>query len=240
MQAPMLASETPKQILIVDPDSDAVEPVGQRLSDLGFSVRYEVDGSAAMSRVAQAPPTLVILDWNMPGVIAMELIRRARAVRAPRAVRVIILSALASEHDVVSGLDSGADDYIAKTCSPREVVARVLAVLRPQRRNERSGAMVFDELELDSATARVSARGALLNLRGAEYRLLEFLMTHAGRTFSRDQLLAHVWGADCDVDVRTVDVNVQRLRKILAEPGYEDYIQTVRGFGYRFATPGNP
>jgi two-component system, OmpR family, phosphate regulon response regulator PhoB len=236
----MLAFETQKQILIVDPDCAAVEPVRQRLSDLGFSVRHEVDGAAAINQFAHAPPLLVILDWNMPGVAAMELIRRARAVRAPRCVRLIILSALASEHDVVSGLESGADDYIAKPYSAREVVARVLAVLRPQRRHEQSSAMVFDQLELDSVTARVSVRGELLNLRGAEYRLLEFLMTHAGRTFSRDQLLSQVWGKDCDVDVRTVDVNVQRLRKILADPGYEHYIQTVRGFGYRFATPQGP
>ena len=190
-----------------------------------------------MSRFAEAPPILVLLDWNIPGFTAMQLIRRARAARAPRAVRLIIISSLASEQDVVSGLESGADDYIAKPYSPREVVARVLSVLRSQRRHAQGGALVFDELQLDSSTARVSARGEPLNLRGAEYRLLEFLMMHAGRAFSREQLLSHVWGKDRDVDVRTVDVNVQRLRKLLADPGYENYIQTVRGFGYRFAVP---
>jgi two-component system phosphate regulon response regulator PhoB len=234
----MLASETQEQILIIDPDHAAVEPVRQRLSDLGFLVRHEVDGAAAINKFAATPPMLVMLDWNIPGFTAMELIRRARAARAPRAVRLIILSALASEQDVVSGLEWGADDYIAKPYSAREVVARVMAVLRSQRRQEYGSALVFDELELDSATARVSARGEPLNLRGAEYRLLEFLMMHAGRTFSREQLLSHVWGKDRDVDVRTVDVNVQRLRKMLADPGYENYIQTVRGFGYRFAAPG--
>jgi two-component system phosphate regulon response regulator PhoB len=234
----MLASEPQKRILIVDPDAAAVEPVRVRLCDLGFSVRYEADGAAAVNHFAEAPPMMVLLDWNIPGSTAMELMRRARAARAPRAVRLIILSSLNSEHDVVSGLESGADDYIAKPYSPREVVARVLAVLRSQRRHEEASALVFGELELDSSTARVSARGELLNLRGAEYRLLEFLMMHAGRTFSREQLLSHVWGKDRDVDVRTVDVNVQRLRKLLADPGYEAYIQTVRGFGYRFASPG--
>ena len=233
----MLATENSRHILIVDPDLAAIEPVRQRLSDLGFNVRSEVDGAAAMSRFSDRPPVLVILDWNMPGFAALELIRRVRAVRAPQVVRLIILSELASEHDVVTGLESGADDYIAKPYSPREVVARVLAVLRSHRLRERNTALSFDELELDSVTNRVSARGQLLNLRGAEYRLLEFLMSHAGRTFSREQLLSQVWGKDCDVDVRTVDVNVQRLRKILTDPGYEDYIQTVRGFGYRFAVP---
>ena len=233
----MLATENTRHILIVDPDLAAIEPVRQRLSDLGFSVRSEVDGTAAMSRFSDRPPVLVILDWNMPGFAALELIRKVRAVRAPQVVRLIILSELSSEHDVVTGLESGADDYIAKPYSPREVVARVLAVLRSHRLKERNTALSFDALELDPVTNRVSARGQLLNLRGAEYRLLEFLMTHAGRTFSREQLLSQVWGKDCDVDVRTVDVNVQRLRKILTDPGYEDYIQTVRGFGYRFAVP---
>ncbi len=235
----MLATETTRHILIVDPDLSALEPVRQRLSELGFSVRSEVDGAAAMTRFSDRPPLLVMLDWNMPGFAALELIRRVRAMRAPQTVRLIILSELTSEHDVVTGLESGADDYIAKPFSPREVVARVLAVLRSHRLQERKTALSFDDLELNSTTNRVSARGQLLNLRGAEYRLLEFLMSHAGRTFSRDQLLSQVWGKDCEVDVRTVDVNVQRLRKILADPGYEEYIQTVRGFGYRFAVPSN-
>lgn len=233
----MLATENARHILIVDPDLAAIEPVRQRLSDLGFSVRSEVDGAAAMSRFSDRPPVLVILDWNMPGFAALELIRRVRAIRAPQIVRLIILSELASEHDVVTGLESGADDYIAKPYSPREVVARVIAVLRSQRTRERSEALSFEGLELDPSTNRVSARGQPLNLRGAEYRLLEFLMTHSGRTFSREQLLSQVWGKDCEVDVRTVDVNVQRLRKILTDPGYVEYIQTVRGFGYRFAVP---
>jgi two-component system phosphate regulon response regulator PhoB len=234
----MLASETKKQILIFDPDAAAIEPIRQRLSDLGFCVRHEADAAAAINKFSESPPALAMLDWNIPGFTAMEVIRRVRAARAPHAVRLIILSSLASEQDVVSGLECGADDYIAKPFSTREVVARVMAVLRSQRRHERGSALVFNELEVDSATARVSACGEVLNLRGSEYRLLEFLMMHAGRTFSREQLLSHVWGRDRDFDVRTVDVNVQRLRKLLAAPGYEGCIQTVRGFGYRFAAPG--
>ena len=110
-------------------------------------------------------------------------------------------------------------------------------MLRVRLHEPRNHALSCDELVLDASTNRVTARGQLVNLRGVEYRLLEFLMSHPGRTFNRTQLLAHVWGDDSDVDERTVDVNVQRLRKLLAEPGYEAYIQTVRGFGYRFATP---
>jgi DNA-binding response OmpR family regulator len=139
---------------------------------------------------------------------------------------------------VVTGLNLGADDYIAKPFSLREVVARVSAVLRTHAHERHHPALECDELLLDGATNRVTARGQLINLRGVEHRLLEFLMSHPGRTFNRTQLLAQVWGGDCEVDERTVDVNVQRLRKILSEPGYDSYIQTFRGFGYRFAIPG--
>jgi two-component system phosphate regulon response regulator PhoB len=234
----MLATESNKQILIIDRDVAAVEPLRQRLGEVGFVVRAITDGTAAISAVAERPPHLVIIDWNMPGLAALEVIQGVRRARTPQAIRLIILSALSGEQDVVTGLNLGADDYIAKPFSLREVVARVSVLLRSHPHEAQHPALSCDELVLDSSTNRVTAQGRLLNLRGVEYRLLEFLMSHRGRTFNRTQLLAQVWGDDSDVDERTVDVNVQRLRKILAEPGYEAYIQTVRGFGYRFASPG--
>jgi two-component system, OmpR family, phosphate regulon response regulator PhoB len=182
-------------------------------------------------------PHLVIIDWNMSGIAALELIQTMRRMQSAQPVRLIILSSLSAEQDVVTGLNLGADDYIAKPYSLREVVARVAAVLRYPSSDSRYPALCCDELILDAATNRVTAHGQLVNLRGVEYRLLEFFMSHAGRTFNRTQLLARVWGDDRDVDERTVDVNVQRLRKILSQPGYESYIQTVRGFGYRFGPP---
>ncbi len=200
-------------------------------------VRAITDGAAASMAVAERPPHLVIIDWNIPGFMALDLIQGIRAARAPQVIRLIILSALAGEHDVVSGLNFGADDYIAKPFSLREVVARVCAVLRSRHRDTQPATLSCDSLVLDAATNRVTARGQLLNLRGIEYRLLEFLMSNLGRTFNRTQLLAQVWGDDSEVDERTVDVNVQRLRKILSAPGFEAYVQTVRGFGYRFAPP---
>jgi two-component system, OmpR family, phosphate regulon response regulator PhoB len=233
----MLATDTNKQILIIDRDVAAVEPLRQRLGEVGFIVRAITDGTAAISAVAERPPHLVIIDWNMPGLAALEVIQGVRRARTPQAIRLIILSALSGEQDVVTGLNLGADDYIAKPFSLREVVARVSVLLRSHPHEAQRPALCCDELVLDSSTNRVTAQGRLLNLRGVEYRLLEFLMSHRGRTFNRTQLLAQVWGDDSDVDERTVDVNVQRLRKILAEPGYEAYIQTVRGFGYRFASP---
>lgn len=233
----MQASDTNKQILIVDRDVAAVEPLRQKLSEAGFVVRAITDGAAAMAAVSERPPHLVIMDWNMPGLAGLELIQGVRRARAPKSVRLIILSALAGEQDVVNGLNLGADDYIAKPFSLREAVARVAALLRSPLHESVQAALACDDLVLDAATNRVTARGKPVNLRGVEYRLLEFLMSHPGRTFNRSQLLAQVWGDDHDVDERTVDVNVQRLRKILSEPGYEAYIQTVRGFGYRFSSP---
>ena len=233
----MLAPQTNKQILIVDRDVAAVEPLRQKLTDSGFRVRAITDGTSAIAAVNERPPHLVIIDWNMPGFAALEVIQGVRRARVPQVVRLIILSALAGEQDVVTGLDLGADDYIAKPYSLREVLARVSAVLRSPKQQDTHEELTCDELVLDAATNRVTARGRLLNLRGVEYRLLEFLMSHPGRTFNRTQLLAQVWGNESEVDERTVDVNVQRLRKILTEPGFEAYIQTVRGFGYRFSTP---
>jgi two-component system phosphate regulon response regulator PhoB len=232
----MTVAET-KQILIVDRDVATVEPLRQKLSEAGFMVRAITDGAAAVAAVAERPPHLVILDWSMPGPFALDLIQRARRVRSTPSIRLIILSALTAEQDVVAGLNLGVDDYIGKPFSLREVVARVCAVLRVRHHERQQPAIECDELVLDSPTNRVTARGRPLNLRGVEYRLLEFLMSHQGRTFNRAQLLAQVWGDDSEVDERTVDVNVQRLRKILDEPGYGAYIQTVRRFGYRFARP---
>jgi two-component system phosphate regulon response regulator PhoB len=232
----MLATENPRQILIVDRDVAAIEPLREKLSDAGFIVRAVTDGAAAALAVAEHPPHLVIVDWNIPGFTALDLIQRIRAAR-PQAIRLIILSGLAAEQDVVAGLNIGADDYIAKPYSLREVLARVCAVLRSHPRNAPPSTLSCDELVLDAASNRVTARGRPINLRGIEYRLLEFLMSNPGRTFNRTQLLSQVWGDYTEVDERTVDVNVQRLRKILSESGFEAYLQTVRGFGYRFSTP---
>jgi two-component system phosphate regulon response regulator PhoB len=230
----MLAAERQKHILIVDRDIATVEPLREQLRHAGFIVLAIADGAAAAVAIAQRPPQLIIVDWNMPGLAALEFIDRVRTARRLQPIRLIILSDLTAEHDVVSGLNMGADDYIAKPFSVREAVARISAVLRTRAHDDNHGALSFERLTLNTATNRVTAQGVTLNVRGAEYRLLEFLMSHPGRTFNRTQLLAQVWASDNDIDERTVDVNVQRLRKILAQPGYEACIQTVRGFGYRF------
>lgn len=233
----MLATDNHKRILIVDRDVAAVEPLRQKLGEAGFVVRAITEGSAALAAVTERPPDLLIIDWNVPGFTAVEVIQGVRRARSPQSIRLIILSDLAGEEHVVTGLNLGADDYITKPYSVREVVARVCVLLRCYLHRSNQAAIECGDLVLDGSTNRVTAQGKLINLRGVEYRLLEFLMINRGKTFNRNQLLSRVWGGDSEVDERTVDVNVQRLRKILSEGGYEEYIQTVRGFGYRFAPP---
>jgi two-component system phosphate regulon response regulator PhoB len=235
----MDALDTAKRILIVDRDVVSMEPLRQRLCDGGFTARTVADEAEAVGTLADSRPHLVVVDWNTGADSGLELIREVLRVPAPQTPRLIIVSALSEEQDVVRGLGLGADDYITKPFSLREAVARVGAVLRTRIRESIQRAIACEDLVLDAASNRVIARGRSVHLRGAEYRLLEFLMAHPGRTFNRTQLLAQVWGGDSEIDERTVDVNVQRLRKTLSEPGYETYIQTVRGFGYCFMPPGS-
>jgi two-component system phosphate regulon response regulator PhoB len=229
----MLAAEEQKHILIVDPDAETAGPLRQQLQLAGFIAVAIRDGATAMTVLQERAPHLVIVNWNMASLAPLELFEWVRKTRLVQPLRLIILSDQSGEQEIVSGLNMGADDYIAKPFSVREAVARIRAVLRT-RHHPHHPALRFDSLTLNTSTNRVTAQGALLNVRGAEYRLLEFLMSHPGRTFNRTQLLAHVWAGHTHIDERTVDVNVQRLRKILAKPGYNACIQTVRGFGYRF------
>jgi two-component system, OmpR family, phosphate regulon response regulator PhoB len=229
----MLAAEEQKHILIVDPDAETAGPLRQQLQLAGFIAVAIREGATAMTVLQERAPHLVIVNWNMAGLAPLELFEWVRKTRLVQPLRLIILSDQSGEQEIVSGLNMGADDYIAKPFSVREAVARIHAVLRT-RHHPHHPALRFDSLTLNTSTNRVTAQGALLNVRGAEYRLLEFLMSHPGRTFNRTQLLAHVWAGHTHIDERTVDVNVQRLRKILAKPGYNACIQTVRGFGYRF------
>jgi two-component system, OmpR family, phosphate regulon response regulator PhoB len=232
----MPASEK-KQILIVDRDVAIVDPLRQRLGEAGFVARAITDAAAAIAAVAERPPDLLIIDWNIPGFAAYDLMQSLRRRCASPGIRLVILSGLAGEDHIVMGLELGADDYITKPCSVREVVARVSVLLRVHASQGKRAILNVDDLVLDLDSNRVTVQGKPINLRGVEYRLLEFFMSHTGKTFNRMQLLNQVWGCDGDVDERTVDVNVQRLRKILSAQGYESYIQTVRGFGYRFAQP---
>ena len=216
----MLNAQTNKQILIVDRDVACVEPLRHRLNEVGFIVSVVTDASAAAAAMAERPPHMVIIDWSMPGFAPLEVIERARATRHPHVVRLIILSALCGEQHVVGGLNTGADDYIAKPFSLREAVARISAVLRTRTRSDAPAAELEDAEDLGTV----------------ETRLLDFFKAHPGRVFNREQLMVRVWGTTDQINERTVDVNIQRLRKFLSQPGLEAHIETVRGFGYRYVT----
>ena len=172
----------------------------------------------------------------MPGASGLEFLRRLRRDPLTETTPVIMLTAKADEGGKIAGLDSGADDYVSKPFSPRELIARINAVLRRVARDELSKSIEVDKLKFDPVGHRVSIAGTPINLAPTEYRLLEFFLTHRERVYSRDQLLDYVWGGNVYLDERTVDVHIRRLRKAISVAGHQNYVQTVRGAGYRFST----
>src|SRR5690349_17368968 len=225
-----------KQVLIVEDERPIREMIAFGLKRAGFEVREAEDCRAARAALADQRPDLVLIDWMLPDMSGLELTRALKRDRETQDLPVIMLTARADEQDKVSGLEGGADDYVTKPFSPRELLARINAVLR--RTTPGSGEEVIDQggLVLDTASERVLVGERIVPLGPTEYRLLSFFMTHAERVYSRTQLLDRVWGGDVYVEERTVDVHIRRLRKALEEFGFDQYIQTVRGSGYRFST----
>ena len=223
-------------ILVVEDEPAIQELLVFNVMQCGFRAIRAHDAASAQEHINQALPDLILLDWMMPGVTGVELARRLRADQRTRNIPIIMLTARSDERDKVLGLESGADDYITKPFSPRELMARIRAVLRrrvPQMSEETISA---GGLELSPVTHRVSAKGAALDLGPTEFRLLHFFMTHAERVYSRTQLLDQVWGTQVFVEERTVDVHIRRLRAALEPDKMDNVIQTVRGSGYRFST----
>ena len=172
----------------------------------------------------------------MPGTTGLELLRRLKRDELTEKIPVIMLTAKAEEDSKISGLDAGADDYIPKPFSPRELISRVKAVMRRIGREELKDVINVGEMHFDPQSHRVSISGEYINLGPTEYRLLQFFLTHQERVYSRDQILDYVWGGNVYLDERTVDVHIRRLRKAISVAGHENYVQTVRGSGYRFST----
>ena len=223
------------KILIVEDEAPIREMIAFHLARAGYETLEAPDCRTARELLADERPDLALIDWMLPDMSGLELTRMLKRDKENEELAVIMLTARAEEYDKVAGLDSGADDYITKPFSPRELVARIQAVLRRSKSGD--GETVSSGiLELDAAGHRVSANGREVKLGPTEYRLLKFLMMHQDRVYSRAQLLDRVWGANVYVEERTVDVHVRRLRKALALDGADDYIQTVRGAGYRFST----
>lgn len=205
------------------------------LSRAGFAVIEAADCATARELIANESPDLVLVDWMLPDASGLELTRALRREEPNRNLPIIMLTARAEERDKVSGLEGGADDYITKPFSPRELVARIKALLR-RAAPAADEPLRAGELQLDPVSHRVTAGAAEIGLGPTEYRLLKFLMSNPERVFSRGQLLDRVWGQNVYVEERTVDVHIRRLRQSLEEAGLQRYVQTVRGAGYRFST----
>lgn len=223
-----------RRVLIVDDEPAVREMLAVALEMAGFEVKEAEDASTALHQVASSLPDLMLIDWMMPQVSGLELCRRLRRNPDTANIPLILLTARGEEDAKITGLEV-ADDYITKPFSPRELVARLKAILRRTTPKGVEEPVEFAKLRLDPVGQRVTAFGQLLTLSPIEYRLLQLFMTNPDRAFSRTQLLDRVWGGDVYVEERTVDVHIRRLRKALGS-AHEDLIQTVRGTGYRFTT----
>ena len=222
-------------VLVVDDEPDIREVIRMALESVNFDVLEAGHAEEARRILASDNPDLLLLDWMLPGRSGLELAQQLKQHQKSRHIPIIMVSAKGEEEDRVKGLDTGADDYITKPFSPRELVARVNAVLRRSRPTDVSDRIEIGGLSIDDVSHRITAGNARIDIAPTEYRLLHFFMTHADRAFSRSQLLDQVWGDQVYVEERTVDVHVRRLRKALEATGHHVLLQTVRGVGYRFS-----
>jgi two-component system phosphate regulon response regulator PhoB len=221
-------------ILVVEDEPAIQELIGSTLRRNGHEVRTAASGEEAWREIGHVLPDLVLLDWMLPDAAGPSIARRMRSDARLREVPIIMLTARASDDDKVAGLQSGADDYITKPFSPRELEARIQAVLRRRAPNVSSEAVEIEGLLLNPATRTVSGGGVALKMGPTEFELLHFFMTHPDRVYSRTQILDHVWGDHVFIEDRTVDVHIRRLRDALEPSGHDALVETVRGAGYRF------
>ncbi|MBZ9539678.1 phosphate regulon transcriptional regulator PhoB [Modicisalibacter tunisiensis] len=228
---------TSKTVLIVDDEPSIREMIAVALEMADYRVLEADNAQDAHALIVDSQPDLLLLDWMMPGTSGIELARRLKREETTAELPIIMLTAKSEEDNKILGLEAGADDYITKPFSPRELVARLKAVLRRTTPRGVEEVVEVDGLMLDPASHRVSSHGEALEVGPTEYRLLQFFMTHPERAYTRGQLLDQVWGGNVYVEERTVDVHIRRLRKALGET-HQHLIQTVRGTGYRFSARG--
>ena len=224
-------------ILVVEDEPAIQELIACNLELAGHRALRAENAEQALDMLRSELPDLVVLDWMLPGMSGIDFARRLRAERRTHDVPMIMLTARADEQDKLLGLDTGADDYLTKPFSPRELNARVKAVLRRRAPQATDEAVEIDGLRLDPGARRVTVAGSTVALGPTEFRLLHFFMTHTNRVYGRGQLLDQVWGDHVFVEERTVDVHIRRLRKALEPTGHDRLIETVRSAGYRFS-PG--
>ena len=225
-----------EKILIVEDEPSIQELLAFNVTQAGFRAMCAGDADSAWKQIRDAVPDLILLDWMLPGTSGLILAKQFRDDAQTRNIPIIMLTARGDERDKILGLESGGDDYITKPFSPRELIARIRAVLRRHNQtNMPEETVASGGLELSHSTHRVTAKGASIELGPTEFRLLNFFMNHAERVHSRTQLIDHVWGTQVFVEERTVDVHIRRLRAALEPVEMDGLIQTVRGSGYRFS-----
>ncbi|MFZ5706630.1 MULTISPECIES: phosphate regulon transcriptional regulator PhoB [Rhizorhabdus] len=229
---------TRARVLLVEDDAALAELVSWHLEREDFEVERTADGEEAILLARENPPDLVLLDWMIEGVSGIEVCRQLRRMGDTANVPIIMLTARGEEEDRVRGLETGADDYVTKPFSPRELVARVGAVLRRVRPALAGERLSYADIEMDTASHRVRRGGAAISLGPTEFRLLKHFLEHPGRVFSRERLLDSVWGRDSDIEPRTVDVHIRRLRKAINVADAPDLIRTVRSAGYALDSEG--
>jgi phosphate regulon transcriptional regulatory protein PhoB len=225
----------PGRILIIEDEPAIREMVGIALRRAGYEMLEADDAEQAGSVLKAEIPDLILLDWMLPGMSGVDFARSLRKRPDTSQVPVIMLTARGEEEDRIRGLEVGADDYVTKPFSPRELIARIRAVLRRAAPLTGDEPIEIDGLCLDPACHRVTVQGHPLDLGPTEFRLLHYFMTHLERVYSRSQLLDYVWGTSVYIEERSVDVHIRRLRKGLSPYGYDQMVQTVRGAGYRFS-----
>lgn len=225
-----------QHLLIVEDEAAIRDMLQFSLGKENYSVSEAESAAKARVMIADNRPDLILLDWMLPGESGMELLRQIKSTETTQDIPVIMLTARVEEEDKIRGLDIGADDYVIKPFSPKELLARIKAVLRRAHGYNDDKVLEIKGLRLEQDTHRVLIDEQELEIGPTEFRLLEFFLTHQERVYSRAQLLDFVWGNNVYIEERTIDVHIRRLRKVLAINGYDQYIQTVRGAGYRFST----
>lgn len=225
-----------KRVLLVEDEAPIREMLKFVLEQSGYETLEAEDFDIALEKVVEPYPDLILLDWMLPGGSGVQLAKRLKQHEFTRDIPIIMVTARGEEEDKVRGLDSGADDYVTKPFSPKELVARIKAVIRRVTPTSSEEQIEYKGLRLDPVSHRTTANDEPLDMGPTEFKLLHFFMAHAERVYSREQLLDNVWGTNVYVEDRTVDVHIRRLRKAISRFGHDNMIQTVRGSGYRFST----
>ncbi|KTG29843.1 two-component system response regulator [Idiomarina sp. WRN-38] len=225
-----------RRILIVEDEAPIREMLSFVMEQHGYQAVEAHDFDAAVSKIAEPYPDMVLLDWMLPGGSGIQLAKKIKGDDFTRNIPIIMLTARGEEEDKIKGLEVGADDYITKPFSPKELMARMRAVFRRVAPTVLDEPLEVEGLKLDPVSHRISVGDNSVDMGPTEFKLLHFFMTHPERVYSREQLLDHVWGTNVYVEDRTVDVHIRRLRKALADHGFDRLIQTVRGVGYRFSS----